>query len=74
MPKLTKEFIESEIQLPVAGQVFYRDDDISGFAVRATPKSKSYILEKRVNGVNRGSPLVSAPKYLSTPPSSKFSS
>ena len=34
MPKLTKEFIESEVQSPLAGQRFYRDDNLSGFAVR----------------------------------------
>lgn len=53
MSKLTKQFIESEIQAPLSGQRFYRDDDILGFAIRVTPKSKSYILEKRVDGVNR---------------------
>lgn len=53
MPKLTKEFIESEIQSPVAGQRFYRDDDLPGFAIRVTKKSRSFILEKRVGGVNR---------------------
>jgi hypothetical protein len=53
MPKLTKQFIDSEIQLPVTGQRFYRDDDMPGFAIRVTRKSKSYILEKRVDRVNR---------------------
>lgn len=53
MSKLTKQFIESEIHPPLSGQRFYRDDDILGFAIRVTPKSKSYILEKRVDGVNR---------------------
>ena len=53
MPKLTKEFIESEIILPVAGQRFYRDDELPGFAVRATAKSKSFILERRIAGTNR---------------------
>jgi len=53
MPKLTKQFIESGIQPPVTGQRFYRDDDVPGFAIRVTRKSKSYILEKRVDGVNR---------------------
>jgi hypothetical protein len=53
MAKLTKQFIESEIKLPVTGQRFYRDEDLSGFAIRVTPKSKSYILEKRVAGSNR---------------------
>ncbi len=53
MSKLTKQFIELEIQPPSAGQMFYRDDDVPGFAVRVTSKSKSYILEKRVAGSNR---------------------
>lgn len=53
MPKLTKQFIESEIQPPVTGQRFYRDDDVPGFAIRVTPNSKSYILKKRVDGANR---------------------
>ncbi len=53
MYKLTKQFVETKIEPPVKGQRFYRDEDILGFAVRVTPKSKSYILEKRVDGVNR---------------------
>ena len=53
MAKLTRHFIETEIKLPTSGQRFYRDDDIAGFAVRATPKSKSFVLEKRVDGVAR---------------------
>ncbi len=51
MPKLSKEFIES-IENPLKGQCFYRDDDLTGFAIRVTSKSKSYILEKRVGGAN----------------------
>ncbi len=53
MPELTKQFIELETQTPVSGQCFYRDEDVPGFGVRVTPKSKSYIFEKRVDGVNR---------------------
>lgn len=53
MSKLSREFIESEINPPTTGQRFYRDADIPGFAVRVTQRSKSFILEKRVNGVNR---------------------
>ncbi len=53
MAKLTKQFIETEIEPPVTGQRFYRDEELPGFAVRVTPKSKSYILEKRVGGANR---------------------
>lgn len=52
MPRLTKPFIDS-IEPPASGQCFYRDEDVPGFALRATPKSKSFILEKRVNGINR---------------------
>lgn len=54
MVKLTEEFIKSKIDSPKKGnQYFYRDDDISGFAVRVTLKSKAYVLEKRVAGKNR---------------------
>ena len=53
MQKLTKQFIESEIEAPVTGQRFYRDEDLPGFAVRVTRKCKSYILEKRIDGANR---------------------
>jgi len=53
MTKLTKEFIETEIEKPESGQRFYRDRDVPGFAIRATHNSKSYILEKRVGGSNR---------------------
>lgn len=53
MTRLTKEFIETEIEKPESGQRFYRDKDVPGFAVRVTPNSKSYILEKRVGGSTR---------------------
>lgn len=53
MPKLNKQFIDSEIQSPASGQRFYRDDELPGFAIRVTCNSKSYILEKRVGGSNR---------------------
>ena len=53
MATLTKQFMESEIQPPVSGQRFYRDNDIPGFAIRVTSNSMSYILEKRIDGVNR---------------------
>lgn len=53
MPKLTKEFVESEIETPVKGQRFFRDEDVPGFALRITPKCKSYIFERRVSGRNR---------------------
>jgi hypothetical protein len=53
MDHSAKEFIESEVQSPLAGQRFYRDDNLSGFAVRVTAQSKSFILEKRIGGINR---------------------
>lgn len=53
MYKLTKHFIETEIVAPTTGQRFYRDEDVPGLALRVTPKSMSYIFEKRVNGVNK---------------------
>ena len=53
MTRLTNEFVESEIQAPSSGQRFYRDEDIPGFAMRVTLRSKSYILEKRIAGRNR---------------------
>jgi len=53
MPRLTKEFIAGEAVAPAAGQIIYRDDELRGFALRVTPRGKSYIVEKRVNGVNR---------------------
>jgi len=53
MSKLTKQFVESKIESPTSGQRFYRDEDVPGFAVRVTPKSKSYIFERRVGGANR---------------------
>jgi integrase len=53
MPKLNKEFLDQLVSKPGKEQVIYRDDDLQGFALRVTPKSKSYIIEKRVNGINR---------------------
>jgi hypothetical protein len=53
MARLTKTFVDFEIKLPASGQRFYRDDDMPGFAIRVTPRSKSYVLEKRVDRVNR---------------------
>lgn len=46
MTRLTNEFIETEIEQPESGQGFYRYEGIPGFAIRATRKSKVYILEK----------------------------
>lgn len=53
MAKLTKQFIELDIEQPLTGQRFYRDEDIPGFAIRVTKSSKSFILEKRIGSANR---------------------
>jgi integrase len=53
MPKITQEFLKSGAVSPEEGQIIYRDEDLPGFALRVTPKSKSFIVEKRVNGQNR---------------------
>lgn len=54
--RLTKSFIE-KVALPTtkqdgkSAQAFYRDDVVPGFALRVTSGgSKSYIVEKRING------------------------
>lgn len=44
--KLNKSNVDS-IPYTEKGQKFYRDDDLTGFAVRATTKSKAYIAERR---------------------------
>ena len=53
MPKLTKQFIENEIQSPTIAQAIYRDDELRGFAIRVTPQSKSFIVERRINKINK---------------------
>jgi integrase len=47
--KLNKSNVDA-IALTEKGQVIYRDSDLIGFAVRATVKSKSYIVERRHEG------------------------
>lgn len=47
--KLTKRAID-QAQHPVSGQVFLRDDELRGFAVRITPGSKSFIVEREIHG------------------------
>ena len=47
--KLNKSNVDA-IALTEKGQVIYRDSDLIGFAVRATVKSKSYIIERRYEG------------------------
>jgi integrase len=49
MPRLTKKVIDAA-PAPEQGQSFLRDDELRGFAVRITPGSKSFILEKEING------------------------
>ena len=49
MPRLTKQLID-ETPFPAVGQVFVRDTELSGFALRVTKGRKSFILEKRIRG------------------------
>jgi integrase len=53
MPKLTQEFVSGITEMPESGQVIHRDIDLIGFALRITPKVKSFVVEKRIDGVNR---------------------
>ena len=48
--KLTKSVID-KLAPPACGQAFYRDTELKGFGLRITENStKSFILEKRING------------------------
>ena len=48
--KLTKTSV-TQIEPPETGQLFVRDCELKGFALRVTAAgSKAFILEKRVNG------------------------
>jgi integrase len=49
MPRLTKQVID-ETPFPSAGQVFVRDEELPGFALRVTQGRKSFILEKCIRG------------------------
>ena len=49
MRRLTKQVID-ETPFPSAGQVFVRDAELPGFALRVTKGRKSFILEKRIRG------------------------
>ncbi len=49
MPKLTKRLIDAT-PYPASGQVFHRDDELRGFALRVTPRSKAFIVEKKIYG------------------------
>jgi hypothetical protein len=53
MPKINQEFLDTHALTPPSGQIIYRDEDLPGFAVRVTARSKAFIVERRVNGVNR---------------------
>lgn len=51
--KLTKTSVESA-PIPEHGQLFVRDTELKGFALRITPNGvRSYIVEKRTGGRNR---------------------
>lgn len=49
MPRLTKQLLDAT-PFPSTGQVFVRDTELRGFALRITPGHKSFILEKRMRG------------------------
>lgn len=49
MPKLTKRLIDS-IPFSHTGQLFLRDTELPGFALRVTKGSKTFVLEKRIQG------------------------
>lgn len=52
MAKLTKKFVNN-VPLPDKGQLIFRDDQLPGFGLRVTPGSKTYVVEARVNGIQR---------------------
>ncbi|WP_228305513.1 Arm DNA-binding domain-containing protein [Acinetobacter baumannii] len=45
---LTKSFVDSLPFTAAGEQVFYKDDKLTGFALRVTKSSKSYIAEKKL--------------------------
>jgi len=47
--KLTKNIIDSA-KHPAQGQIFLRDTDIPGLALRITKGSKTFVMEKRIDG------------------------
>jgi Arm DNA-binding domain len=47
--RLTKQVID-ETPIPIEGQVFVRDAELAGFALRITKGRKSFVLEKRIHG------------------------
>jgi integrase len=52
MPRISRDFVEKRIIPPRRGQVIYRDDKLPGFALRVTRHCKSYVVERRVSGIN----------------------
>ena len=51
--KLTKRVIDT-VEAPTSGQVFYRDNEVRGFALRITSSgARSFVLERRVHGKTR---------------------
>ena len=51
--KLTKHFIEKQIELPNKGQLFFWDAELKGFGVRVTAGGISFVCQSRVNGRTR---------------------
>ena len=47
--RLTKPAID-RISPPESGQAFYFDDSLKGFGLRVTPGSKTFIVDKRIDG------------------------
>lgn len=52
MTRLTDKFI-GDIRSPAKGQVIYRDDDLTGFGLRVTKGSMSWIVESKTGGKTR---------------------
>jgi integrase len=50
MIHFTKKSLEA-LPFPDKGSVFYRDEDLAGFGLRVFPGKKTFILEKRVQGL-----------------------
>jgi integrase len=46
--KITKKAVDAA-KHPAQGQVFLRDDSLHGFALRVTPGSKTFVLEKEIH-------------------------
>src|SRR5687768_3836023 len=47
--RLTKRSIDA-VPHPMISQVFVRDSELRGFALRVTSGSKSFVLEKQIHG------------------------